>query len=123
MSRAPQDAVADLRRMLVVLGRERVALLAADQAQLSRLAPRKAALLDRLETAAPSQDAASADLARQVRDQARRNGELYLALIDGLKDARALIERARQPHSGRTYARDGARHRLEGPTSTVEKRA
>lgn len=123
MSRPAQEVIADLRRMHALLRRERVALLAADQARLSRLAPRKAALLERLESAAPVEDPIAADLAQLVRDQARRNGALYLALIAGLKDARALIDRAREPRTGRTYARDGARRALDEPGGTVEKRA
>jgi flagellar biosynthesis/type III secretory pathway chaperone len=109
----------DTRRMLALLEQERRALQVSDLAQLQRLAPRKEATLARLER--PNN--ADADGIRQVRQRAQRNARLFAALIDGIRDARHLIECARNGGRGKTYGRDGARAALDPPTGTLHRRA
>jgi hypothetical protein len=115
------DSRADLRRMLAVLVQENAALRAADLARLGRLAPRKAALLTRLQGA--TAEAANGALLDRVRQLAGRNAQLYEAVIAGIGDARRALEQARNPASTRAYARGGQRFALEPPVVTMERRA
>ncbi|PVH28505.1 hypothetical protein [Pararhodobacter oceanensis] len=112
----------DLTRMLTLLEQERKALRAYDLDRLSRLAPRKEALLARLEAGIAPQDGAES-LVHAVRDGARENAQLYQAAIQGLQDARSLITRCTAPPDDRTYSRDGARQVIDPPAGTVQRRA
>ena len=109
----------DTRRMLALLDQERRALHQTDLAQLHRLAPRKEAVLARLERAS----GADADEIHQVQQGALRNARLFVALIAGLREARNLIDRARETGRGKTYGRDGARAALDPPSGTLHRRA
>lgn len=119
----PVDPRADLRRMLTLLRQEEGALRRVDLERLDRLAPRKAALLARLEGVDAVSGREAAALAAEMRAAATRNARLFEAVIAGMRDARALIERARNPQPGRTYARNGQRSALDAPSSTMERRA
>jgi hypothetical protein len=107
--------------MLAVLVQENTALKAADLARLGHLAPRKDALLTRLNGATGSAECGV--LLGRVRQLAGRNAQLYEAVIAGIGDARRALEQARNPASTRTYAPGGQRFALEPPVVTMERRA
>ncbi len=110
----------DLKRLKALLAQEGAALIRGDRATLDRLGPRKAALLTRIEEGGTPVDAG---LAQQVRTAAQRNARLFEAAIEGIRDARALILRAREGGRGQTYGRDGVRAALEPREGSVQRRA
>jgi len=112
----------DLRHMQRLLQQEQSALKLADMSALVKLAPRKTAVLERLERAG----AIGPDLAgavHQVRDQARRNAHLFEAALRGLADAQGLIRRLGDDADDQTYRRDGARQKVNPPGRSFERRA
>lgn len=113
----------DLERMIVLLDQERRALKQADMPGLVRLAPRKEAILARLEASVPPRAGAEDALVRMVRAKATRNARLFEAALRGLKDARAVIERFRNRSGDQTYGRNGARRLVDPPGGTLQKRA
>lgn len=121
-ARAPSQRP-DLVRMLAVLDQENRALMQADMPKLMRLAPRKQAILARLEAGAETSLGDDAQIAQQVQSLASRNARLFEAALRGLGDARSLIDRLKGRRSDQTYARDGARRFVEPPPTTLEKRA
>lgn len=123
MTRRPQSSRPDLTRMLALLDQERRALKQADMPGLIRLAPKKEAILARLEGSTMQPAAEDGDLAQQVQRQAARNARLFEAALRGLSDARALIDRLKGRRGDQTYARDGARRYVDPPDRTLEKRA
>lgn len=108
----------DLRRLLKLLDQEHAALCRADLTGLERLMPRKLALLDRIEAAAPDDPPTLG----QVRDSARRNARLFEALIGGLTEARTLLATLRDGARGQTYGRNGLRMPLDPPQGTLHRR-
>ncbi|MCB1397779.1 MAG: hypothetical protein KDJ98_17805 [Rhodobacteraceae bacterium] len=117
------DVAADLRRMQALLRQEESALRRCDWTRLERCARRKEAVLARLEQSPAVQDTGTAALAGQMRAAALRNARVFEAVLAGLRDARALIERARNPQPASTYARNGSRKTLGAPNATMERRA
>ena len=117
-----RPALPELRRMQQILQREQRALNAADMPALMKLAPRKAALLERLESADPA-GPALARAVRQLRDQARRNARLFEAALRGLTDAQALVRRLSVDADDQTYHRDGRRQKVNPPGRSFERRA
>ncbi|MBN8292324.1 hypothetical protein JI664_10140 [Rhodobacter sp. NTK016B] len=113
----------DLRRLAAILAQEREALLHGDIARLERLAPRKVAILERVEGALPELARADTGLARAVQQAAGRNAGLFEAAITGIKDARALMARARKGGTAKTYGRDGIRADLNPPHGSLHRRA
>ena len=112
----------DLKRLLALLKAEHSALARGDLARLEKLAPRKLALLERLETGTLPDTELDKSLARQVQDGARRNARLFEAAIAGIRDARRLLTSARERGRGQTYGRNGARAALDPPTGSFHKR-
>jgi flagellar biosynthesis/type III secretory pathway chaperone len=123
MSARTRPARPDLARMLVLLEQEKHALTQGDMPGLIRLAPRKEAVLARLDTATPALNGGDGALAQQVQRDAARNARLFEAALRGLKDARALIDRYKGRRGDQTYARDGERKFVDQAKSTLEKRA
>lgn len=123
MTRPHKPARGDLTRMLALLAQEQRALKQADMAGLIRMAPRKEALLDRLESGVYGTEQGDLGILTQVRQDATRNARLFEAALRGLSDAQALIEKTRARSVDRTYARDGARRDVNPPNGTLEKRA
>ena len=105
----------DLRRLAALLGQERAALTRGDLARLERLVPRKMALLERIDGAALPDTTVDRALAQQIRTAAQRNARLFEAAISGVRDARALLLRARDTGRGQVYGRNGARAALDLP--------
>ena len=108
-------------QLIALLDQERRALVAGDGAVagLARLAPRKAALLARIEAMGP--DLRAADLDR-LRHAATRSARVIEAALDGMRHARAQIEAARNPEA-RTYDRSGKRRDLARMPGALERRA
>jgi len=106
-----------------MLHQEEIALRRNDLARLEKCAQRKEAVLVRLERSSAVQDADTVALAGQMRAAALRNARVFEAVLAGLRDARALIERARNPPPASTYARNGRRETLGAPSATMERRA
>lgn len=123
MSRPASSARRDLSRMLVLLQQEQRELKRADMSALMRLAPRKTALLARLEGHEAQGFSGDEVLLQRVRDDAARNARLYEAALRGLNDARALLARIKAPNGDRTYARNGERHTVTPAKTTLERRA
>jgi len=123
MSRAAKPMRPDLEKMIALLKHERRALKTADMAALVRMAPRKSALLARLEGGVTNQTPQDKGLVQKVRQVADRNARLFEAALRGLNDARALVERCTAPHSDQTYARDGARALVDPPGGSLQKHA
>ena len=73
MSARTRPARPDLARMLVLLEQEKHALTQGDMPGLIRLAPRKEAVLARLDTATPALNGGDGALAQQVQRDAARN--------------------------------------------------
>jgi len=119
MSRSPKP---DLSRMLALLEQEQKALRSADMDGLSRLRPRKEAILARLEAPVHSAEDTEA-LVRKVQQKASDNARLFEAALQGLRDARSLIERCTSRHDDRIYARDGVRRVIDPPHGSMERRA
>ncbi|MFN4099922.1 MAG: hypothetical protein ACK4GT_09105 [Pararhodobacter sp.] len=113
----------DLRRLAALLGQERAALARGDLARLEHLAPRKVALLDRIEGAALPDTPVDRALAQQIHQAAQHNARLFQAAIGGIRDARALLARARETGRGQTYGRNGARASLDPPGGSLHRRA
>ena len=113
----------DLRRLAAILAQERQALVQGDIGRLESLALRKVAILDRVERSQGALARADAGLARIVQQAADRNASLFEAAITGIKDARALIRRAKTGGSAKTYARDGVRADLNPPAGSLHRRA
>lgn len=113
----------DLRRLAALLVQERSALARGDLAKLEQLASRKVVLLDRIEGAAPPDLPADRALAEQIQADAQRNHRLLQAALTGIRDARALLARARETGRGQTYGRNGARASLEPRAGSLHRRA
>lgn len=118
---------ADLRKLAAILTQERAALLRGDLPRLEQLAARKLTLLDRLEASPllqePQDSSPEGALVQQIQALARRNAPLFEAAIAGIREARALLARARETGRAQTYGRDGARARLDPPTGSLHRRA
>ncbi|TNC74226.1 flagellar protein FlgN [Rubellimicrobium roseum] len=101
--------------LTLLLETERRLILTGDWSGLQSLAPRKAALLDRLPPGAPLPPLATA---------LARNQALLAAAIDGLRDAlgrRAALEAARRGLA--TYDPSGLRAALAAPSPRYERKA
>jgi flagellar biosynthesis/type III secretory pathway chaperone len=115
---------AALIRLTRLLEQERRALTAGDLSRLARLAPRKAMLIEHIESAARESVPPEAEaLMQTVRSLAHRNARLFDAALSGITDARALLTRAREGGRGQTYGRDGARAALEPQAGSLHRRA
>jgi|GEM_PF-1691355 len=123
MTRRPPGPRPDLTRMVTLLAQENRALKQADMPGLIRLAPRKEALLARLEGSEPGRGNSESTLLESVRRDAARNARLFEATLRGLRDAHALIDRYKGQRGDQTYARDGGRSCVDPPRRTLERRA
>lgn len=114
----------DLRRLAALLRQERAALTRGDYARLEALAPRKIQLLERFEAGEPLPDTpANRTLAAEIRAIAARNARLFEAAIAGIREARALLLRARDRGRGQTYGPNGSRAALEPAAGSLHRRA
>lgn len=106
--------------MLALLEEERSALSHADMARLTRIAPRKQAVLRRIEgqpTPIPE------GLAQALRASARRNGALLAAAIKGVRDARLMVVSARSVARDDTYGPRGEKVALSAMPNQLEHKA
>ncbi|WP_334195445.1 hypothetical protein [Pararhodobacter sp.] len=121
---APSPSRGDLGRLAALLRQERAALIRGDYARLEALARRKIQLLDRLEAAEPLLPTpGNRALAAEIRAATTRNAPLFEAAIAGIREARALLLRARDRGRGQTYGRNGTRAALEPAAGQLYRRA
>lgn len=81
------------RLLLGLLDREAAALRAARIAEIAEIAQRRDALLAELEAATPPEGPETEALLARIRRQAGRNQGLARAVLDGLRAARADLDR------------------------------
>jgi len=118
------ETLRDLRKLARLLDDERTALNKGDLARIGQLGPRKLALVERIEAHAPMalpEDARP--LGARIAKNARRNQQLIAAALQGVRDAQQLLSRARLPCRHETYARDGARQKIDSAPGQLERRA
>jgi len=113
----------DLHRLARLLDEERAALRDNSMERIAQLGPRKLALIERLEAEAGELPRSVAPLGGKVVQSAWRNQQLISAALEGVRDAQALLARARLPQSHETYARDGMRKKIDRVPGQLEKRA
>ncbi len=106
------DDIADL------LERERKYLVSGNLSALERLAQQKTELVDGM-TPADNVDAAKIE---DLREAARRNGELLDAVGRGLKSALRQVSEARNFASHSTYGADGSRAVITPRSSKIEQK-
>lgn len=93
---------------------ERKAISACDIAQLERITKRKERLFQALEQVGAEQDF------QQVRVHAQRNARLIEAMMQGIADAKRLLE---AKGGDETYARNGGRVALTPPAGRLYRKA
>lgn len=114
----------DLHRVGRLLDQGREALRRGDLAEVERLTPSLEKALDRLEAMVPpTPDRELGQAAEDVMTRARRNRSLIEASLAGLRDAQALLARARLPRRHETYGRDGRREPMSDSGKQLERRA
>lgn len=115
--------IRDLRKLQRVLEDERAALRSQDMDRIGELGTRKLALIERLEGGASDLPQRTEPLREAIAQSARRNQQLIVSALDGVRDAQELLARARLPQSHKTYARDGVRQKIDPVPGQLEKRA
>lgn len=119
-----RSACDDLLQLQRMLERERDALKRGDLAEIERFALRMNMVLDRLEVSdALLSGPANRQLADGIIARALGNRALIEASMAGLRDAQALLARARIPQRHATYARDGRRESMSDNQTKLERRA
>ena len=102
-----------------LLSDERRAVVAADFAALNELAERKESLLGRLDP-----NAIAPDEARQLKEQAERNGALLAAAARGVRSVLRRVGEIRSANGPlKTYGEDGRQQTYESGSRSLEKRA
>ncbi|KPQ07021.1 MAG: FlgN protein [Rhodobacteraceae bacterium HLUCCA12] len=113
----------DLRRLARLLDEERAALRTHDLDRIARLEDRMAKAVDRLEGYPPDAlKGEDAPLVLRLAQDASRNRKLIGAAMAGVRDAQAILARARVPQRHETYAPNGGRRRLDAAPATLERR-
>ncbi|MCC5971259.1 MAG: hypothetical protein JJU15_15050 [Pararhodobacter sp.] len=114
----------DLKSLARLLDDARAALRISDLQRIGQLSPKLLALIQRIEDYPPAalgDDETS--IGEEIADSARRNQRLIAAALEGLRNAQELLVRARLPSRHETYARDGARQKIDSAPVSLERRA
>lgn len=106
-----------------MLDAEHAAMRRSDLARIGRIGARDQTVLDRLEGMTEALPLEAEPLARRIVEQASRNRKLIAAALEGMRDARDLVARARLPRRLETYARDGMRQQIGTAPGHLEKRS
>ncbi|HHX91030.1 MAG TPA: hypothetical protein GX700_14945 [Paracoccus sp.] len=113
----------DLRKLLQTLDAEHAAIRRSDLSRIGSPGARVQKVLDRLEGMTGALPREAEPLARRIVEQASRNRKLIAAALEGMRDARDLVARARLPRGLETYARDGMRQQIGAAPGQLEKRS
>ena len=119
MSRILQD----LSKLLQMLDTQHAAMCRSDLVRIGSIGARDQMVLDRLEGMTETLPREAEPLARRILEQASRNQKLIAAALEGVRDARDLVVRARLPRRLETYARDGMRQQIGMAPGHLEKRS
>lgn len=115
--------VRDLRQLASLLDDECAALRTVEIGRIDKLGARKLILIERLEGQVSELPPDAVSLGERVARAAQRNQGMIAAALDGIRDAQALVARARMPLRHETYARDGLRQKIDSAPGQLEKRA
>lgn len=118
------EANRELRKLGRLLDQEREALRGADFKRIESMAPRKLALIERLESGGIS--SLSEDerrLGEEIGESVRRNQALIAAALEGVRDAQQLLARARLPRRHETYSQNGKRQMISETPGRLERRS
>ena len=113
----------DLRKVVQMLDAQHAAMRRGDLARIGSIGAREQIVLDRLEGMTGALPREAEPLARRIAERANRNRKLIAAALEGVRDARDLVARARLPRRLETYARDGMRQQIGAAPGHLEKRS
>lgn len=104
-------------RLISLLETEEKAILSGDYAVLAQLATTRTELAKRLQTEQPDETTL-----RRISQMTQRNSSLLRAATEGIDDARKILNRLKKSAITEVYDRDGAKHRMAGLQSGLERK-